>query len=276
MPFKLNIEFMAIYKKNNYRPNRGKEEKQETESQELKKLHDESTTAEVFDTLDEKASTTEAWVQKNQKSILIAIAAIIVIGLGFLFYQQFVSIPKEKEASNELSYPLQTLDNALNSQDIKEREALLNLSLKGSNGRYGFIEITKKYSGTKAANIANYSAGMAYLNLNKYKQAIEHLEKFESDDQILSALALGNIGDAFAELKQPSDALNYYEKAFKKGENSYTAPMYLFKAGLTAIQTKEYKKAVEYFETIKQEYPQSEEAQNTDTYLAMAKTYKGE
>lgn len=138
------------------------------------------------------------------------------------------------------------------------------------------MDILKNYSGTKAANIATYSAGMAYLQMGKYKEAIEHLDKFKSDDEILGALALGNIGDAFAQLKQPKDALNYYEKAFKKSDNSYTAPIYLNKAGMVASELKEYSKALDYFNKIKKEYPKSEEARTIDIQLSRISTLKNQ
>jgi hypothetical protein len=37
------------------------------------------------------------------------------------------------------------------------------ISLNGSEGKFGFIK-TDEYSGTDAGNLANYYAGMAYLN----------------------------------------------------------------------------------------------------------------
>ena len=57
---------MATYKKNNNRPNRNRNTEQLDEAQ----LHQESTTAEVFDALDAGANRTEDWVKRNQKIIL--------------------------------------------------------------------------------------------------------------------------------------------------------------------------------------------------------------
>jgi hypothetical protein len=45
-----------------------------------------------------------------------------------------------------------------------------------------------EYSGTDAGNLANYYAGIAYLNTGKYTEAIDYLSKFKSDDIVLSAL----------------------------------------------------------------------------------------
>ena len=83
---------MSVYKKNNYRPGRQtkKEREQEEPTKELtsEQLSHESTTAEVFQTLDEKAGKTEAWVQRNQRSILLTVVAVVVVGLGYMLYKQ--------------------------------------------------------------------------------------------------------------------------------------------------------------------------------------------
>jgi len=87
---------MSTYKKKGYKPKNKKETEQLIES--------ESTTAEVFSTLDEKASRTEACVAKNQKYILGFIGAVVLIVLGYLGYDQFIVKPTEVEASNEMFF----------------------------------------------------------------------------------------------------------------------------------------------------------------------------
>jgi hypothetical protein len=82
-------------------------------------------------------------------------------------------------------------------------DSLYKLSLNGSEGKFGFIKIADEYSGTDAGNLANYYAGMAYLNTGKYNEAIDYLNKFKSDDIVLSGLATGAIGDAYAEDNKP-------------------------------------------------------------------------
>jgi cytochrome c553 len=64
-------------------------------------------------------------------------------------------------------------------------DSLYKLSLNGSEGKFGFIKIADEYSGTDAANLANYYAGMA-LNTAKYTEAIEYLSKFKSEDVVLA------------------------------------------------------------------------------------------
>src|SRR5690606_1963301 len=114
-------------------------------------------------------------------------------------------------------------------------------------GKYGMLDIIKEYSGTPAANLANYYAGTAYLRLKDYKKAVEHLSNFKSDDEILAPLAKGNIGDAFVQLNQKDDALDYYEQAANMRTNEYTTPMYLYKAGAIALEQGKADKALTYF-----------------------------
>ncbi|WP_405381655.1 tetratricopeptide repeat protein [Maribacter sp. LLG6340-A2] len=253
---------MATYKKRGYKPET-KAEKQEFDEQE-------STTAEVFSSLDEGASRSEEWVSRNQNYILGAIGVIAISVLGYLAYSQFVVKPKETSAANEMYYPQQYFDQALTSTTAKD--SLFTLALEGAEGKYGFKDIIEEYSGTQAANLANYGAGMSYLNMNKYQEAITYLEDFSSDDAVLGALAKGGLGDAFMQLDQPEDALGYYEAAIAHSNNEFTTPKFLYKAGVTALEMGEKDKALSFFERIKEEYPKSENAGSIDAFIGMAKS----
>jgi len=255
---------MATYKKRGFKPKNKVEEQQLSEQ--------ESTTAEVFSTLDESASKSEEWVSKNQNYILGVIGVIAVGVLAYLAYMQFVQNPKETSAANEMYYPQQYFDEALNNEVAKD--SLFDLALNGAEGKYGFLDIIDEYSGTKAANLANYSAGMAYLNMQKYQEAITHLESFSSEDAVLGALGTGGLGDAFMQLGQPEDALGYYEKALAHSDNEYTAPKFLYKAGLTAMELNQNDKALQYFERIKNDFSSSDEAGTIDAFIGMAKSGK--
>ena len=61
------------------------------------------------------------------------------------------------------------------------------------------------------------------------KNWFKYLSKFSSNDILLSSLATGSIGDAFADLNQFQDAYDYYVKA-SKADNNYTTPLFLYKA----------------------------------------------
>jgi len=232
-------------------------------------IEEHSTTAEVFNTLDETASKSEHWVEKNQRPLLIGLLAIALAIIGYIAYNKFVLEPKEKEAADELAFPKKSFEQALMNE--ASADSLFTIALNGGDGKFGLVDIVDNYGNTKAGNLAKYMSGIAFMKKSDYENAIKYLNDFESDDEILGTLAKGNIGDAFTEINQPEDALKYYEDAANLRDNEFTSPLYLFKAGQTAMDMKNYDKAVALFEKIKKEYPLSEEAKQIDVFIQRAK-----
>ena len=107
-----------------------------------------STTAEVFDTLDQSASSTEKIVAKYQNYIVGFVITVVVIVLGFLGYSSLILEPKSDEANNELFTAQNYFSQAL--VDAENSDSLFSLSLNGGEGKYGFLDIIENYSGTKA------------------------------------------------------------------------------------------------------------------------------
>lgn len=250
---------MATYKKRGYKP--------KTKVEKVEAIEENSTTAEVFNTLDESASKTEDWVIKNQKNIFIIVGLVAAVVLGYLGYNKLIQEPKESEAMNDMFKAQQYFEQAVNGV---EKDSLFNLSLNGGEGKYGMLDIAKEYSGTKAGNLANYYAGMSYLNLKDYQNAIAYLDKFSSNDDVLGPIAKGGIGDAFVQLEQLDNAYDYYVQAANLKNNDYTTPMYLYKAGNIAMQLDKNAEALKFFNRIKDEFSTSTEAANIDVFIGKA------
>lgn len=235
----------------------------------VSKLEEQSTTAEVFNTLDETASKSEQWIEKNSKPLFTGLIVILAIFLGYLAYSKYIQEPKEIEAANELAYPKSFFDQA--QQGGVAVDSLYNLALNGADGKYGLLDIIDAYGNTDAGNLAKYMAGISYLRMKDYENAITQLGNFSTDDEILGALAKGNIGDAFSDINQPEEAMDYYIKAANFKSNDFTSPMYLLKAGNIALDLGKYKKAEELFLKIKKEYPNSGEGKKADIYINRAR-----
>ena len=225
----------------------------------------ESTTAEVFDSLDVGASKTELIVSKYQNYIISFVVIAVFSVLGYLGYQNFILQPKSEEANNELFTAQNYFNLALTNNENKD--SLFILSLNGSEGKYGFLDIIENYKGTKAANLSYYSAGMAYFNLNDFEKSIDYLGNFSSDDEILNALALGAIGDSFAELNQLNDALDSYISAYNLSDNSFSAPKFLLKAGNIASLLGNKSEALKFYTKIKEDYSKSPESNLIDIQI---------
>jgi tetratricopeptide (TPR) repeat protein len=260
---------MATYNKRGYKAPKEKEEKLDNNFIEDTTNVDEkdSTTAGVFNALDSTASKTEEWVQRNQKYIFGIVLAIALVTVGYVAYQKFVVAPKEDEAANEMFEAQQNFQKAV---DGTKSDSLFNLALKGSEGKYGFKQIAEKYSGTAAGNLANYYTGIALLNTGKYAEAITALEKFKSDDVMLGVLAVGAIGDAYAQQNQNQKALDQYIKASEMNPNDLTTPRFLLKAGQTALAMGKKADALKYFNTIKDKYENTPEGGNVDAMIGLA------
>lgn len=260
---------MATFNKRGYRTPKEKEEKLDNNFIEDVNVDEkDSATAKAFTALDETASKTEDFVAKNQKYIFGVLGGIALLTIGYLLYQKFVAEPKQSSAADELFVAQQNFQKAVDG-DMKA-DSLFNLVLNGSEGKFGVLKIAEEYSGTDAGNLANYYAGIAYLNTGKYNEAISSLEKFKSKDEILSTLAIGAIGDAYSEKNQPKEALDFYVKASKSTKNELTAPRYLLKAGKTALALGNKADALKYFTEIKEVYDNTPEAQSVDGLIGLA------
>ena len=247
---------MATYKKRGYKP--------KTKKEKVEIVEENSTTAEVFKSLDEGASKTEQWVVKNQNYIFGVIGAIALVVLGYLGYNKFVAEPQQKEAMNEMYQAKKYFEEAVNGV---ESDSLYSMALNGGEGKYGMLDIVNEYGGTPAANLANYYAGMAYLNLKDYQNAITYLSDFSSDDKMLNPISKGGIGDAFVQLEQLEEGLEYYEKAINASTNDFTTPLYLLKAARVAIDLGDNAKALDFLNRIKKEFSSSTEVTQADVLI---------
>lgn len=254
---------MATYKK------RGN--KRSSQSKLAQNIEKQSSTAEVFETLDVTANRTESIVAKYQNYILSIMVVVVVISLSYLGYEKFVEEPKSIEAASELNRAQYYFDLALNSSNA---DSLYLRALNGGDGRYGFLDIIENYGGTPAAKLATYSAGMSYLNIRDYENAIKYLDRFDSNDIMLGALAKGAIGDAFANLGQKNEAFDYYVKAFKMSDNNYSTPKYLFKASIIGLEIGKNSTSIKFLKRIKNEYPDAFEADMLDLQIGRIENIK--
>lgn len=258
---------MATYNKRGHKAPKPKEVNELDTEFENNVDSGESTTADVFNNLDEGANKIETWVASNQKIILGVVAAIAVATLGYLLYNKFVVEPNEDKAANAIFQSQTYFEQALSNPATSD--SLFTLALNGGEGNKGFVKIASDYSGTETGNIANYYAGMSFLHKKDFKNAEKHLLDFSSNDFALQAQAYGAIGDAYSETNKNEEAIKYYLKAAKENENSFTSPRFLLKAAQLAYLNGDKDKANSLFKDIKEKYETSQEAANIDAFIAM-------
>lgn len=217
-------------------------------------------TEEKIEGIEHALSRTEKYIEENQKSLTIIILAISIIVIGFTLYKKYIVGPAEIEAQSQMYIAEQYF--AADS---------FNLALYGDGNNLGFIDIIEEYGITKSANLSSYYAGISFLHLGEFENAIEYLKDFDSGDQIVQSVATGAMGDAYFELGNEKDALSMYLKAAKQRKNEFSSPIYYMKAAQLYESNAEFAKALGIYETIKIEYPNSSEAQDIDKFIARIK-----
>ncbi len=222
-------------------------------------------TEERIVAVEEALSSSEQFIEKNQKILTYIVGGIIVIILVFFGYKKYVMTPKEKAAEVAI----------FNAQYYFEQDSL-DLALNGDGINAGFLEIIDDYGSTKEGNLAKYYAGICYLNKGEYETAIDYLNKFSASDQVLSSMALGAIGDSYMQLGDANKAADHYLKAAQKNKNDFVTPAFLVKAGWSYEVMGNWQKALDTYEGIKKDFPKTKEARDMDKYIARAKANLGE
>ncbi|MDD3079045.1 MAG: tetratricopeptide repeat protein [Paludibacter sp.] len=209
-----------------------------------------------LENVQEALSKSEAFIEKNQKQIIIGVSVIILIVLVVLGFKNYYLQPREIEAENEMS----------KSQSFFTVDSF-KIAVEGNANSIGFKEIVSEYSLTKSGNLAAAYAGICYYKLGKYNDAINYLSQFDSDDSYMSTVVIGLTGDAYVELGDKSKALSYFEKAADT-KNEIISPIYIKKAAVIYESQNKADKALKLYNEIKNDYPKSSEASDIDKYIA--------
>ena len=150
-------------------------------------------------TYENTLNNSEAAFLKYKKQIAIAVIAIIVIIAGVILYKNYISAPREAEASTELAKS-QTFFNA------QQYDKALT----------GFQKVQSDYSNTDAGNLANLYVALCYAHQAQpnWAKALENAEKFDtSNDEMISPASQMALGDIYANNNQLDKAVDCFKKA---------------------------------------------------------------
>jgi len=210
--------------------------------------------------LEEAMSSSEAFIIKYKNKFLAGIAAIVIVVGGVLGYQQFISEPNERKAS-EASFRGEQYFMADNYE----------LALNGDSlGYEGFLKIADKFSGTDAGKLANAYAGLCYAQLGQYENAIKYLNEFSADDQLVSPALMATMGNCYAQLGQLDKAAATLVKAASKANSHALSPIYLLQAGQLYEKLGKNIEAISAYQTIKDKYFNSYLSMDIDKYIERA------
>ena len=207
---------------------------------------------------------TENWLIRNRKVLMGILIAAVAVALIIFGYIHIYKNPRQLKAS-EASFVAEQY--FANDQ--------YDLALNGDGTNDGFVEVAEQYRNTAAGNMASHYAGICYLKLGDYDNAMEYLGKYKKvkgfPASIVNAQNAGLIGDVYSQKGDYKNAVAMYEKAVKESDNILTVPIYLKKAGLVYEQLGDNAKALECYQTLSEDYFNSLEARDIDKYIGRVK-----
>lgn len=213
-----------------------------------------------LENVQEALNTTSVWIEANQNKLTWAITAIVVVVLGVIALNTYVLKPKAAEASNENAKAV-----------VYFAQGNYEVALNGNDAEcIGFEAIANEYKCSQPGKLAALYAGICYYQLGDYAAAAEYLAKFSAKDLNIEPAAAQLLGDAYVQMEDYAKAAKAFNAAAKSG-NELIAPMSLKKLGFVQIELGNNAAAKKAFETIKNDYPASAEAQDIEKYIAIVK-----
>jgi tetratricopeptide (TPR) repeat protein len=208
----------------------------------------------------------EAFFYRYKKPITYVAAAIIIVVGGWYAYQKFVAQPKEEKAQA-----------AIFKAEEYFRADSLRKGLDGDATSKGFLYIIKTYSGTKTGNLAKFYAGVSYLRLGEFDNAIKYLDDFSTDSKQIQALAWQRLGDAYSEKGNKSKAVDLYKKAGRHFElDEINSSESLFRAAQLLESENKPKEAVEIYKELKEKFPKTDKGGQAERYIYRLEIQKNE
>jgi len=208
------------------------------------------------------AKAQDFWT-RYQKQITAVLAVIVLAVGGWYGYKNFVQKPKAAKAVDamfkaEEYYAMDSLQKALNGDGIN----------------WGFVRVIKEYGGTDAGNLARFYAGVSYLRLGDFNNAVKYLKEFSTSQKMVQARAYKLLGDAYSELGKNDDAISHYKKAAEHfTEDRYAAAESLFLAASFAEKIGKTNEAIALYKEVIEKYPNTVSANESDKYLAKLGVY---
>jgi tetratricopeptide (TPR) repeat protein len=218
-----------------------------------------SSTREGIESVENTLSRTERFIEENSKYFVTGLVVVLVVVLGVVGYVRYIRAPHIQQAWEE-SYK---------AEFYFEKDSF-NLALYGDGMYLGFLDIIDDYSGTPMGNAARYYAGVCFMRLGDYNEAINYLNKFKSDDPLVGAMSKAIIADANVELGNYDEAIKYYLEAVEVADNEFLSPAFLMKAAAIYEIQNDYSAALEVYHRIDKDFYGTTEQQSIEKYIKKA------
>ena len=210
--------------------------------------------------VEEAVSRSEAFINKNKKTVIIAAIGVAVLIAACMSVSIWVVKPREQKAAEALFAGEKYFQNG-------NYEAALN----GDQEYAGFEAVSSEFKGTKAANLAKAYAGISLAKLGRYEEAIPMLKAFKGSDVMVAPSVLAALGNCYAQVGDDAQAAATLVKAAKKADNNLLSPAYLIQAGQIYEKLGKKSEALKVYTEIKTKYYGSMQAMDIDKYIERVK-----
>jgi tetratricopeptide (TPR) repeat protein len=196
------------------------------------------------------------YFENNRNIVLGALGVIIFVVLAFVTFA-WNQTNKNEKALSEMAIAVQ-------KYEAGEYQAALD----GDASFVGLVDIASEYGSTDSGNLARFYAADALFRVGNMDEALKFFESYSKDSNYLGASAFAGeaaIHELNGDFKKAGDL---FVRAATVFESEITSPMYLESAARAYEAAGETSKALSAYETIRDDYPNSQAARNVDFFLA--------
>lgn len=209
----------------------------------------------------EAVSRSEEFINKNKKTIIGVVCAIVVLIAGSVLVSTQYLKPREQKAAEALFAGERYFQNG-------DYETALN----GDQNEYaGFEAVIDEFGGTKAGKLAKAYAGLSLAKLGRYEEAIPYLKGFKGNDAMVAPSVLAALGNCYAQVGDEAQAAATLVKAARKADNNFLSPAYLVQAGQIYEKLGQKADALNVYQEVKDKYYGSAQAMDIDRYIERVK-----
>jgi tetratricopeptide (TPR) repeat protein len=195
-------------------------------------------------------------IENNKKAVYGLLAGVVVV-LAMIFGFSYVQSNRNAEAT-------QMMAQAVSRYEQGDYAAAID----GDMSFTGLLEIADDYGSTKAGNLARFYAADALYRLGDVDRALPLFEAYDKGENYLGASALAGEAAIYESRGDHETAAERYRRAANIFVSKITSPNYLQKAAREFQLAGNPDSARDAYEQIRDDFPESSEAQNVDYYLA--------
>ena len=211
--------------------------------------------------MEEAVSRSEAFINKNKKTITAIVCAVVVLVVAGMLVSTYVIKPREQKAAEALFAGERYFQNG-------DYETAIN----GDQYEYaGFEAVADQYGCTKAGKLAKVYAGLSFAHLGRYEEAIPMLESFKGKDAMVAPSVLAALGNCYAQVGDEAKAASTLVKAAQLADNNLLSPAYLIQAGQIYEKLGKNADALKVYQEVKNKYYGSMQSMDIDRYIERVK-----